>query len=99
MTTDKQIKVNVTQCPYYREGKFCVYLSYKTKCEGDCNWTAYKEMEEQLKRKEQKLEKIKEILEIHKDNKCVICPKFDECFEQPSCDNVILQIIEGKENG
>ena len=44
-------------------------------------------------------EKIKEILEIHKDNRCAICPKFDECFEQPSCDNVILQIIEGKENG
>lgn len=41
---------------------------------------------------------IKEILEIHKDNKCAICPKFDECFEHPSCDNVILQIIGGKDN-
>ena len=46
-----------------------------------------------------KLEKIKEIVEIHKDEKCAICPKFDECFEHPSCDNVILQIIEGKDNG
>lgn len=36
---------------------------------------------------------IKEILEIHKDNKCAICPKFDECFEHPSCDNIILQKI------
>lgn len=61
----------------------------------DCQ---FKQMVRELKRKEQKLAKIKEILEIHKDNKCVICPKFDECFEQPSCDNVILQIIEGKEN-
>jgi hypothetical protein len=57
---DKQIVIDVTQCPYYREGKFCVYLSYKTKCEGDCNWTSYKEMEEQLKRKEQECERLKE---------------------------------------
>ena len=46
--TDKQVIIDVTECPYYMEGKFCSYLSYKTKCEGDCNWTAYKEMEEQL---------------------------------------------------
>ena len=45
-----------------------------------------------------KLEKIKEIVEIHKDEKCAVCPKFDECFEHPSCDNVILQIIEDKAN-
>lgn len=45
--TDKQI-VDVTQCPCYREGKVCTYLPFKSKCEGDCNWTAYKEMEEQL---------------------------------------------------
>ena len=41
----------------------------------------------------QTLTEIKEILEIHKDNKCAICPKFDECFEHPSCDNIILQKI------
>ena len=39
------------------------------------------------------LTEIKEILGIHKDNKCAICPKFDECFEHPSCDNIILQKI------
>ena len=55
---DKQIIIDVTQCPYYREGKFCVYLSYKTKCEGDCNWTSYKEMEEQLQAKEQECEEL-----------------------------------------
>ena len=44
------------------------------------------------------LEEIKEILEIHKDNKCAICPKFDECFEHPSCDNIILQKISKIEN-
>ena len=55
-------------------------------------------LKEQLKVKEKKLNKIKEILEIHKDNKCAICHKFDECFEHPYCDNIILQIIEDKNN-
>lgn len=50
----------------------------------------------QLAREKQKLSKIKEIIEIHKDSKCAICPKFDECFDHPSCDNVILQIIDSK---
>ena len=54
---DKQI-IDVTQCPYYKEDKTCTYLPYKSKCEGDCNWTAYKEMEEQLKRKEQECEEL-----------------------------------------
>lgn len=84
--TDKQIMIDVTQCPYYREGKFCVYLSYKTKCEGDCNWTSYKEMEEQLIRKEQKLEKIKKVLEVY----------FDDDWKAT---REIEKIIESKENG
>ena len=46
-----------------------------------------------IDRYKQTLTEIKEILEIHKDNKCAICPKFDECFEHPSCDNIILQKI------
>lgn len=53
---------------------------------------------EQLAREKQKLGKIKEILKIHKDSKCAICPKFDECFDHPSCDNIILQIIDSKDN-
>jgi hypothetical protein len=57
--TDKQIIIDVTQCPYYKEDKTCTYLPYKTKCDGDCNWTSYKEMEEQLKRKEQECEELK----------------------------------------
>lgn len=52
---------------------------------------------DQLKANNEKLKQtlaeIKEILEIHKDDKCAICPKFDECFEHPSCDNIILQKI------
>ena len=54
--TDKQIIIDVTQCPYYKEDKICTYLPYKSKCEGDCNWTSYKEMEEQLKRSEAQCE-------------------------------------------
>lgn len=77
----------------YKKCENC-YRDGKTPDEESC-----KRCEDDLKAKEQKLEKIKEILEIHKDDKCTICHKFDECFEQPSCDNVILQIIEGKENG
>ena len=34
--TDKQIIIDVTQCPYYKEDKICTYLPYKSKCEGDC---------------------------------------------------------------
>ena len=57
--TGKQIIIDVTQCPYYKEDKTCTYLSYKSKCEGDCNWTTYKELEEKLLRKEQECEKLK----------------------------------------
>ena len=56
--TDKQIIIDVTQCPYYKEDKTCTYLPYKSKCEGDCNWTSYKEMEEKLKAKEQECERL-----------------------------------------
>ena len=61
--TDKQIIIDVTQCPYHKEDKICTYLPYKSKCEGDCNWTAYKEMEEKLKAKEQECEELKNIIE------------------------------------
>ena len=56
--TDKQIIIDVTQCPYHKEDKICTYLPYKSKCEGDCNWTVYKEMEEKLKAKEQECEEL-----------------------------------------
>lgn len=56
--TDKQI-IDITKCPFYREGKICTYLPYESKCESDCNWISYKEMEEQLLRKEQECEELK----------------------------------------
>ena len=65
--TDKQIIIDVTQCPYYKEDKTCTYLPYKTECEGDCNWTAYKEMEEKLQAKEQECKKLKEYFETAKE--------------------------------
>ena len=60
--TDKQIIIDVTQCPYYKEDKTCTYLPHNSKCEGDCNWTTYKELEEKLLRKEQECEELKEDL-------------------------------------
>ena len=57
--TGKQIIIDITQCPYYKKDKTCTYLPYKSKCEGDCNWTTYKELEEKLLHKEQECEKLK----------------------------------------
>ena len=71
--TDKQIIIDVTQCPYYKEDKICTYLPYKSKCEGDCNWTAYKEMEEKLKAKEQECERLRKPLIKCDDNIIVDC--------------------------
>lgn len=95
MTTAKQIiidEIDVSGCEAIGTDGWCSLWEENCAKNPDCIHKKYL-------RKEQKLEKIKEILEIHKEDKCTICPKFDECFEQPSCDNVILQIIEGKENG
>ena len=74
---NKQI-IDVTQCPYYKEDKTCTYLPFESKCEGDCNWTAYKEMEEQLKAKEQECEELRGV--IRKD----ICSHYvlGECSQK-----------------
>ena len=84
---NKQI-IDVTQCPYYKEDKTCTYLPYKTKCEGDCNWTAYKEMEEQLKAKEQECEKLKEQINCkcfdpkNNNNRCISYNRIAEDYEK-----------------
>lgn len=59
---NKRIKdiIDVTQCPYYKEDNICTYLPFKSKCEGDCNWTSYKEMEEKFNQAEQT------VVECHK---------------------------------
>ena len=31
------------QCPHYKNDNVCTYLSYETKCEGDCNYTAFQD--------------------------------------------------------
>lgn len=71
--TDKKIIIDVTQCPYYREGKLCVYLSYKTKCEGNCNWTSYKEMEEQLDQLKAENDELKSLLKVRIEDLCDSC--------------------------
>lgn len=71
--TDKQIIIDVTQCPYYKEGKICTYLPFESKCEGDCNWTAYKEMEEKLAYKDQECEELKSLLKVRIEDLCDSC--------------------------
>lgn len=101
---DASIMQDFYSCPQCNSNPNCHYKNWQRKEQENKalrEEKAYTDMacellQKQLKRKEQK---IKQILEIHKENKCAICPKFDECFEQPSCDNVILRIIEGKDNG
>lgn len=31
------------QCPHYKNDNVCTYLGYETKCEGDCNYTAFQD--------------------------------------------------------
>ncbi len=31
------------QCPHYKNDNICTYLGYETKCEGDCNYTAFQD--------------------------------------------------------
>lgn len=88
------------------EKGYKVYIDKEEYCDGlDCAWCVtfccpkeYEYLKADNEKLKQTLAEIKEILEIHKDNKCAICPKFDECFEHPSCDNIILQKISKIEN-
>lgn len=69
-------------------------ISHKTILERLEELTDFRDRDkEELDRLKATLAEIKEIAEIHKDNKCAICPKFDECFEHPFCDDIILQKI------
>ena len=65
--TDKQI-IDITQCPFYREGKVCTYLSYESKCEGDCLWTEYKEKESQIELLEEENDELNEIIDQLKED-------------------------------
>lgn len=98
--TDKPIMIdgiNVSECEAYKDehckDKTSIMFCNTNLCSNFPNCYF-----KQLAREKQKLGKIKEILKIHKDSKCAICPKFDECFDHPSCDNIILQIIDSKDN-
>ena len=63
------------------------------KCQGERASKREEGLKAENKKLKQTLTEIKEILEIHKDNKCAVCPNFDECVEHPYCDNKILQKI------
>lgn len=55
-------KTLLKECPFYRTGEVCAYLPFNSKCEGDCNWTTYKELEEQLADKNEECERLNEEL-------------------------------------
>ena len=31
------------QCPHYKDNNICTYLGYESKCEGNCNYTAFQD--------------------------------------------------------
>lgn len=83
MTTNKQIiidGIDVSKCIKYHY-KGCTAYDF-TQCGNNPN-CYYK----QLKRKEQKLEKIKKVVTTHKEQRCIICEYYDDCFD---CDDVLL---------
>lgn len=89
--TDKQIivnGVNVSGCNYYADGKCTNSQMIQSNCKNVavCYYKEYK-------RKEQILKEIKEILEIHKEQRCITCKYYDNCC---NCDDTLLQIIEDK---
>ena len=79
--TDKQI-IDVTQCPHYKRGNVCTFLSYETKCEGECSWVTYKEMEEKLKRKEQECEELKKAYTDCAESRLIFVNKTEEFLHQ-----------------
>lgn len=75
---------------YYRKEIECEELKDKIKFTEDYIETVENARDEL----EQKLEKIKEIVNTHKQNKCITCSYFDNCLGHPYCDEVISKIIE-----
>lgn len=97
--TDKQSlidNIDVSGCIYFKmnnkmplcracnSGVGSPYCEYHKDCYYK-NW----------QRAEQKLAKVKEVVITHKEQRCKTCIYYDDCFD---CDNVLLKIIEGKEN-
>lgn len=88
--------VDVSECCNYDDTQFWECEPSYCHCEElpNCNY-------KQLKRAEQKLEKIKEILSYCEEQVwCMDCKYKDECGASGThLNNIILQIIEGEENG
>lgn len=89
--------IDVNECEFYGYEGICKLYSGSV-CSKDCsNYPNcnYK----QLNRKEQKLEKIKEIVSHCKEQTgCIGCKYENECDASYNFNNWILKIIEGEEN-
>lgn len=68
------------------------YFTY-TDNTSDNNDNIMENLHKQLKRNEQKLEKVKKVVTIHKEQRCITCEYYDDCV---NCDDILLQIIEDK---
>ena len=83
----------------YCEGLDCAICDEKE----PCIYKIANDLQEQLKRKEQKLDKIKEIIDYYSSIYCSKCKHYKTCTSIDDCVNTItkelLQIIGGKENG
>ena len=81
----------------YKKCENC-YRDGKTPDEESC-----KRCEDDFKAKEQKLDKIKEIMNYYSGIHCSKCKNYKTCTTIDDCVNTIkievLHIIEGKENG
>ena len=92
-----EFKSNYFQMVYNERTQECQELERRLKNTGEEKDIHIKEKEylyKELEKAEQKLEKIKEIVNTHKQNRCKACSEFDKCLGHPYCDEVILKIIE-----
>ena len=98
--TDKQIVidgVDVTKCPSYMDFKKCTMLSYVSACEGSCAYTEFhnllvenEEIKEQLKRKEQECERLKEEVSLLKESNS----KLQQMEDSKSIEKFYLQQLD-----
>ena len=101
--TDKQIiidGVDVSGCKKYEHEIVRCNATLKNMCFCGGRCTDEKNANcyfKQLKRKEQKIEKIKDIIiQCIKNTKCAHCKYDDECGGYSFLSKIILQIIEGE---
>lgn len=53
------------QCPHYKNDNVCTYLGYETKCEGDCNYTAFQDFIAEIDELKEKIKAYDEVYSNH----------------------------------